>query len=490
MSNTTTTTEATTRDLIDVDPATLIIGANVRTDTHPDAKEFAKSIKERGVLQVIDAYLDVDGSLVVLRGQRRTLAAAEVGTPTGEVPVRVVSAPDEADRIVDQLSENLHREAMHEREVIGAVEQLSLIGVSAAQIAKRTTLKRPAIETALAVAGSPTARENYDSGTLTLDQAASLAEFEGDDSALERLQPALQRGWGLQQAAQQIRNERTEREAESVEVEKLRGKSLPVLDVDEVPEDLHAVLTTHLRDAEGNAIPEETWPTIEGAILAVTTDWTNAEVEEDGETYHDRQRLPVGKWIVPDPGAAGLTHYSDLATDADGTPLAETEVASRKEAEREDRRKVREFNKAWRAAETIRRDWMREFFGRKSAPTGAESLICEAVLTNTYDLGKAFDSRHKVLLEVLGEKVEAYYGNPKACEKFATRPKTPKGFTMRTLAAVVAAWEARTDTHTWRNPSAWDARILGALIEWGYEASPVERVLLGENPDIAQIVAA
>src|SRR3712207_8673286 len=34
-----------------LDPNKITIGANVRTDLHADAKEFARSIKERGVLE-------------------------------------------------------------------------------------------------------------------------------------------------------------------------------------------------------------------------------------------------------------------------------------------------------------------------------------------------------------------------------------------------------------------------------------------------------
>ena len=55
---------------------------------------------------------------------------------------------------------------------------------------------------------------------------------------------------------------------------------------------------------------------------------------------------------------------------------------------------------------------------------------------------------------------------------------------MTTLAAVIAAWEDSTGKHTWRNPSAWDARVLGALIGWGYEPSEIESLLLPtETPD-------
>lgn len=40
---------------------------------------------QRVVLEVISAYLDPDDGLTVLRGQRHTVVAAKVGTPSGTV---------------------------------------------------------------------------------------------------------------------------------------------------------------------------------------------------------------------------------------------------------------------------------------------------------------------------------------------------------------------------------------------------------------------
>ena len=60
---------------------------------------------------------------------------------------------------------------------------------------------------------------------------------------------------------------------------------------------------------------------------------------------------------------------------------------------------------------------------------------------------------------------------------------TPKAATLLTVNAVLAAWENTTGTHTWRNSTAWDACILTALIEWGYEPSEVEKLLLPEHTE-------
>lgn len=468
-----------TGELLHVDPATLVIGTNVRTDTHRDAKNFAKSIRERGVLEVITAHRNESGDLVVERGQRRSVVAAEVGTPSGTVPVRVVPTPDEADRITDQLTENLHREAMHAAEVLAGVEQLALIGVSAAQIAKRTAIKRGNVDAALVVAKSETVREQIVTEALTLEQAALFAEFESDEAATERLRSAVRFGRPLAHVGQQLRDEAAERAELLAEVERLRGEGQPVLDPDEAPTSLWGIRLEDLRDADDNPVPEESWPTIEGAAVVVAAEWVYPEPAgetdaEDGEAV--RELVPV--WIVADPGGVGLHHKYDSGS----KPAAGEQSEAEREEAKAERRRVIENNKQWRSAETVRRAWLRQFVTRKSAPTGAEALICEAVIACDANLSRAFTGGHALLLDLLGEDGEDYSGRQAARDRVAAAAKSAKAQTMRTLAAVLAAWEAETDVHTWRNPTAWDARIVDALIGWGYETSGVERILIGEEP--------
>lgn len=73
-----------------------------------------------GVLTPILAWRDADGGVRVRAGQRRTLAAREAGVAT--VPVYVVDANDEdtARRIIEQLIENDHREALSDGDSIQA----------------------------------------------------------------------------------------------------------------------------------------------------------------------------------------------------------------------------------------------------------------------------------------------------------------------------------------------------------------------------------
>ncbi len=83
------------------------------------------------------------------------------------------------------------------------------------------------------------------------------------------------------------------------------------------------------------------------------------------------------------------------------------------------------------------------------------------------------------------EPVVGFYGNRDACARLAAAPSTPKGHTMRTLAAVIIGWEESTDVHTWRNPTDWDRQVMSALIDWGYDAGTVERLLVATSNENA-----
>lgn len=491
---------STTEQLIHLDPSTLTIATNVRTDLAED-KDFAASIKARGVLEPVTVYLAEDGTYAVLRGQRRTLTAAKVGTPTGTIPCRVVEQPEDADRIGDQMVENIHRAGMREREVLAGVEQLALLGVSAAQITKRVSLPRTSVNAALAVVDKKQTRDRVEAGDLTLEQAAIFAEFEGDDEAIERLERSRTRSWGntLEHTAQQLRDEAAEREADAAEVERLRGEGLPVLTAEEIAEADEVVRISRLVNSEGETLPEEEWPNVPGARVHVTKEWIypedeadEEEVVEDGEQGDEREdyqpadpyQAYVPVWVVTDLAASGLHrrggvghtehHQNESAEETEARAEAE------REAKREERRRVIANNKAWDSAEVVRREWLTTFLTRKTPPKGAESLICESVITGGgYSLEKAIGDRHPMLRTLTGVGADKTSWDAKGdLATLAAKANTPKTAIMTTLAAVVTAWEATLTRMTWRGPSPWDARMLTALAEWGYQPSDVERLLL------------
>jgi ParB/RepB/Spo0J family partition protein len=194
----TPTSSSVTR--VELDPRSLLVDVNIRTDAQLD-KAFIASIKDLGVLVPITAVRTAAGEVRVRFGHRRTLAAIEAELAT--VPVEIVGdeATDDAaqiERILTQHAENAHRAALTSSEQLGVVEQLSAFGMSAAQIAKRTKIKRGSVDASLAVASSELAKaatDRYD--FLTLEQAAAVAEFDNDPDAVTELVVAAQHGRGF-----------------------------------------------------------------------------------------------------------------------------------------------------------------------------------------------------------------------------------------------------------------------------------------------------
>ncbi|MBU4337269.1 MAG: ParB N-terminal domain-containing protein [Actinobacteria bacterium] len=480
----------------EVAPGDLRIGTNVRKDTRPDAKDFAASVRARGVIVAIDAHVDEAGGLSVLRGQRRALVAAQVGTPSGTVPVRVVPAPDEADRITDQLVENLHRADMHEREARDGVEQLALLGVSVAQIVKRTAIPRPVVDAALSVAGHQASKDRMDAQGMTLDQAAVFAEFEDDPDAIASLESAWENRWErsrLAHIAQRLRDERTERTALLAVVERLRAEGLPVLDPTDAPANFRSLTLEDLRDQVDQPVPVEQWATTPGAAVVVTVDWQEDDEDEDqddeDDDEHERpepRKVYVPVWVCTDPTSAGLHHRWDSPPSRDALPADDDERAAReqaeqarREAESAERRRALANNAAWRSAEVVRRQWLANLLRRRQVPKGAEALIARALLERQYSLTQALRNGHELLPDLLGLRPvdgDDQWGTQIAIRRLA-QTATPAAATMRTLAVVLAAWEARSGVHTWRNPGPYDAAIMAALVAWGYPASEVEQIL-------------
>jgi ParB family chromosome partitioning protein len=86
-----------------------------------------------------------------------------------------------AERIVQQMVENDQREALTDGDRAAAFQQLAFEGLSVTAIARRTGTKAKEVKTALAVTENEAAASAIQEHQLTLDQAAVLIEFVGDD---------------------------------------------------------------------------------------------------------------------------------------------------------------------------------------------------------------------------------------------------------------------------------------------------------------------
>ncbi|QUC01875.1 MULTISPECIES: ParB/RepB/Spo0J family partition protein [Cellulosimicrobium] len=455
-----TTTTADGAEFAHVDPRTLVVGVNVRADADL-TPAFVGSIKQHGVLQPVRVRRDDDGTLVVLHGQRRTLGAIEAGQAT--IPAYIVTSSGEgAQRIVEQLAENDHREDMRDSHRTAAYRQLSLeFGLSAAQIAKRTGTKKAVVQATLTVAESQVAAAVQAKYDLPLDVAAALAEFDDDTETVKNLTAvAVKEPGRFAHEAQRARDERQR----AAEVAAAR-ETLTAQNVTEVERpDYNDAKVQHLArlkptndDPNGTDLTPEAHAECPGHAAYIAAQWNRVEIVyvcTNWRTHGHADR------------------YGTTSTQRTG-PMSEAEKAERKQ--------VIENNKAWKSAETVRRTWLAEFAQRKTAPKGAAEYIAHAIATETHTLRRAGERGHTLASEWLGIKTETSpYPTGRGLADLIAKA-TPSRAQHIALVLALAAREAETGVQTWRREGA-EQTYLSALETWGYTLSDVEQIARGQAP--------
>lgn len=490
------------------DPAELVLEVNTRTEVHLDP-HFCASVRDRGVREPISVYRrdDGDGSsvLVVRKGQRRTLAALKAGlarvrvliepqpttADTDTEPERARRTHD-AERIIDQLTENQHRADISDAEQVTAHQQLLGLGMSAAQIARTTRTPAKRVRQTTAVAGSDRAIEIGARYDLDLVQMSVIAEFSDDDDAVAQLtETALQRPHQLAHTAQRLRDTRAERALCAELEDQLRGAGATVLGRDDARHDT-AMTLARLRpcadDPSGTELTEDAHRDCPGHAATVTVRFDF----DQGKTAHTL-------WVCTDPATHGHAERYDRPSSSQkpAAPAGETDEQRQaredreREAAREARRTVIANNKAWESAQVVRRDWLRELFARKAAPKGAAIVVAAEFAQGDHDLRRAMETGNALASTLLGLSdaggVYGYYsGRPNPIAE-AARSSSAARATMLALALVLAAYEDGTTRDSWRNPTPATRRYFAQLRDWGYALADVEQlVLTDDTTDVLQ----
>lgn len=432
-----------------LDPQSIDVAINVRTAAAESLdKEFLDSVTANGVLVPIVATRDENG-VHVRYGQRRTLAAQQVGLSS--VPVYIVEAneADDAQRIIEQLVENDQRQALTDGDRIQAWKALELEGLSATAIAKRTGTKRDKIKTGLTVAASETGSRLIAEVGITLDQAALLIEFEDAPETVAALtKVATDLPGSFPHAVQRARDDRAAAEAREAgeQVEATKGHRIlsdaPAWD-DPTPYRLH-----YLRTSEGERVSAEEIQGKDGVAVHVTG-------------YRDGTSQVT--YYVDDPEKIGLT-IADDGTGRKSGPMTDDEKAERK--------RLIANNKDWDAAESVRREWLAQFLSRKTLPKNSAHVIARS-LTEARHLVSGEMSGNTLAADLLSvEPIPGNYGDRFA--DFLTAH--PAKAAHVTLAVVLGGIEASTGRNTWRYPQEETAHYLQTLADWGYTLSTVEQI--------------
>ena len=433
-----------------LDPKTLTIDTNVRKAADLKA-DFIRSIKELGVLEPVIAHRRDDGTVHVLMGQRRTLGAVEAERDS--IPVMIVSSPEEAERIVTQVVENIQRTELTEADEADAYHQLSLIGVSAADIAKKTGRTKTTVESALKAKASTTGAKALDNG-YTVDMALVLAEFEGDQDAIEELESVI----------------RDEPDYFDHIVQKLRDDR-----------DSKAQLAALIEElvAQGKAIVEEAGHYAESEALYVSAaNRADGEpaTDEDANAYLINTNYRGQHSTVPvitgwkELGFTPKYERYDGGSQAQTGPMTEEQKAQRKT--------LIANNKAMESATKVRREWVKTLLSRKTAPKGWQYFTVHAI-THHPETASGYDG--KVATEMAGAKTgeesDRWGWNPLRdhVAKTTARPE------FALLALICAGYEKTIQKDSWRSAGQVHNDYLTQLVAWGYKASEVEQIILDKH---------
>lgn len=453
-----------------VPPGQLVVGANARGDV-PDDPEFAASIREHGVLQAISCYVR-DGQLVVEMGQRRTVFATRVGLAS--VPVVVGPPPDEVRRLVEQVTENEHRTPLTTADRAGAVQQLSLLGLTAEQLVRRTRLPRVDVDHALAIAASPAATAAAAELPITLGQAAAIAEFDDEPDVVERLTLASSSA-GFDHVVELAREDRRDRDDQQRVLDGLREDGIRVVESDCVHDENVRTLEW-LHGRPGRPFAHADCP-------------GHAAFVRHGGHYVD------GRWEHEWHAEFVCTQASLHAVPSTPQPARAASLAD--EQARQDRAQVLARNREWRTATIVRRRWLAEFARGRTAPAEAERWIAATLLLERSGLSnegqgvleRALLGQHRLLRDLVRRPDEQPAAETDA-ERVAQREGdvdallgqlgrgSPRAALRFTCALLLAAWEARADVHVWRHPTREHRHYLGQMIAWGYPPADVEQLVM------------
>ena len=509
-----------------IDPNTLVVDTNVRDDAALDA-EFIDSIKEHGVLVPIVAVRGQDGQLLVRYGQRRTLAAREVGLSSVPVYIRASrGGGDKAqlvERVAEQIVENDQRRDLTGAQRAKGIQQMLDAGVSVTKVAKALAVDKDTVKAAGTAGKSQAAMEALATNQLSLTEAAALAEFDDMPGALDRLVRDAGTQW-FDHTVAQLREQQASAKALREAEKPWQDKGFTILDSFPRSWDVEHVELSYLRTAAGEEADDTavTNPAHWAVLLSEEDAWVDAESGEpveddtvDWDTQDDPEATPaeglrhantvteatlfVPEYFCVDYAAAGLVlderfqrfagmgHTGDGSTDTvdldgdddDAKAAREAAAAEAKlDSERRERRKVIALNKLGEAALHVRREFVAKLLTRKTPPKGAAMFVADCLARDSALLSdhQAQDTTAALLGVDNGQAVAKLVADLAANGDGRAQ--------VITLALVLGALEARTPKDAWRgNGGSYWGRYVGSgeYLRWladnDYQLAAVEEVV-------------
>lgn len=378
--------------LIDLDPRELLqFKGNVRTDLG-DLSGMVETMKQVGVVQPLHITILDDGAggkWSILAGKRRAAAAIKAGLATVPCLYREAngSEPSVSDDRVRSLVENVQRKDLTAAEESEGWSQLQLCGLDVASIATVTGVDAERVTRGLTVAASKTAAAVTRKYELTLEQGIVIAEFEDDKDAVKELAAlAVRDPSRFDHTASRMRLEREAAKAYADAVATLEKQGVALLD-DKTRIGYSTLREprkiTELTDDKGKKLTVPSHRKCPGAAARVrVSSWNGkAEVEHvcTAPSFHGHKELHARRG-----------HDS-------GTPSAGTEESKAA------RSATIAGNKAWRAAEPVRRQFVIDLIKRRKVPTQVLPFVAEEVLCDPRGLTTGTDGMLSAMASIKNE---------------------------------------------------------------------------------------
>ena len=526
-------TDTTGYTLAAADPNELDTDANVRDGVViTDDPAFIESITAHGVLQAISAVRRADGTLAVIDGQRRTLAARAAGLTAIPVLVRAETEEEKAatiERITAQVVSNDHRTDLTRGQRMNAVAQLLDLGLTVPQVSKKLALRKDYTEQAGRAGRSANARRRVDDGQLSLEGAALLADLEAvgqrEPWVAEAIEKILTQGdyYGIVFPLEKLRRRIGERAEASDAAAEYTARGFALLHDEPSTNTGQWFSLADLRTSGGDPVPADTpeqtphlWHVYVHTPGLVWVDKkTRAEVDEseidfdtegdetaeaDEGMVHFESVEQIRRWhfefflsrdhldetgLAVAPAAAALIAGEDQEQGSDDGLTAAQRAAARAEAEhveaqRAERRKVMALNRAGATATELRRTFLSGLLSAKSAPKNATKWMIGILA----DHGDVFTESK------CGERYADIMNTPLTTAADKAENVSAARAEVLLLARVLTAYEARLtgpqdSKDYWRFATKRYRGMVGIdsyltfLADVGHALTPVEQAAIG-----------
>jgi ParB family chromosome partitioning protein len=367
-----------------------------------------------------------------------------------------VSGEQDWELLRDQWIANEVRRGYSAADKARIMEKLTLFGLSAQDIADQLSTTTDLVEAGLAVRRSSRAVQVTQAHPeLDVLQLAAVAEFEDDPAASTDLAATLEHEpEQFDHVVSRLRRRRAAERERNTSIAELREAGTTVLDgVDP----LTALDLTRLLVSKDDRTPvsAEGHAGCPGHAAVVSVAYSEVRVRYVCQDWKTHGHLDA--WS----GSATRTTLSD--------------------EQKADRRLVRTNNEAWRAAQDVRRCWLRTtLFASRKPPKRAPQYLLMALAQGGPHLTQALGRGNRYACELLGLR-EPGRGRNGSIGARARRAAADQALVMAVAimaGAFEEAFDSKASVDTWRRPSAEDRLYFTALRDWGYVLSPVERLVL------------